>query len=128
LRHEYSIEHPVAWALSGRGLVRETLYGRIEESGLAKSRGKSLIQYALCPASTSWSQELPDENHSQGGLLVANALGAALDDLGRQTGVIRRQRKFTGASLFNTMGLTLLKFLAPRSTPSSPPPPLWACP
>lgn len=40
---------------------------------------------------------------------LPSALGSALDKLGRQTGVIQRQRKFTGASLLKTMVLTLLK-------------------
>ena len=40
---------------------------------------------------------------------LQTALGAALDGLGRRTGVIQRQRKFTGASLLKTMVLTLLK-------------------
>jgi hypothetical protein len=40
---------------------------------------------------------------------LQTALGAALDQLGRRTGVIPRQRKFTGASLLKTMVLTLLK-------------------
>jgi hypothetical protein len=40
---------------------------------------------------------------------LQTALGASLDELGRRTGVIQRQRKFTGASLLKTMVLTLLK-------------------
>jgi len=40
---------------------------------------------------------------------LQTALGSALDQLGRRTGVIQRQRKFTGASLLKTMVLTLLK-------------------
>jgi hypothetical protein len=42
------------------------------------------------------------------------ALGAALDAIGRRTGVIRRQRKFSGASLFKTMVLTVMK--SPNAT------------
>jgi Transposase DDE domain len=40
---------------------------------------------------------------------LQTALGAALDTIGRRTGVIRRQRKFTGASLLKTLVLTLMK-------------------
>ncbi len=40
---------------------------------------------------------------------LQTALGSALDQLGRQTGVIQRQRKFTGVSLLKTMVPTLLK-------------------
>jgi len=36
-------------------------------------------------------------------------LGPRLDAIGRQTGAIRRQRKFTGASLFKTLVLTVMK-------------------
>jgi hypothetical protein len=45
---------------------------------------------------------------------LQSALGAALDAIGRRTGVIRRQRKFSGASLFKTMVLTVLK--SPNAT------------
>ena len=44
---------------------------------------------------------------------LQTALGPALDDLGRRVGVIRRQRKFTGASLLRTVVLTLMK--SPRA-------------
>jgi hypothetical protein len=40
---------------------------------------------------------------------LQSALGTSLDALGRQTGVIQRKRKFSGASLFQTIVLTLLK-------------------
>jgi len=40
---------------------------------------------------------------------LQTALGAALDGIGRRTGVIRRQRKFTGSALFNMVVLTLMK-------------------
>jgi hypothetical protein len=40
---------------------------------------------------------------------LQSALGPVLDDLGRQTGVIQRQRKFTGASLLKTVVLTVMK-------------------
>jgi Transposase DDE domain len=40
---------------------------------------------------------------------LQSALGPALDDLGRQTGAIRRKRKFSGASLLKTIVLTLMK-------------------
>lgn len=40
---------------------------------------------------------------------LQSALGPSLDDLGRQTGAIRRQRKFSGASLLKTIVLTLMK-------------------
>ena len=46
---------------------------------------------------------------------MQSALGPALDQLGRQTGVIRRQRKFTGASLFRTIVLTLMRSPSPRT-------------
>jgi Transposase DDE domain len=36
-------------------------------------------------------------------------LGPALDVIGRQTGVIQRRRKFSGASLFQTIVLTVMK-------------------
>jgi hypothetical protein len=47
-------------------------------------------------------------------LSLPTALGAALDEIGRQTGVIPRQRKFSGASLLKTVVLTLLK--SPNAT------------
>jgi hypothetical protein len=40
---------------------------------------------------------------------LQTALGAALDQIGRRTGVIRRQRKFSGASLLKMVVLTVLK-------------------
>jgi Transposase DDE domain len=40
---------------------------------------------------------------------LQSALGSTLDALGRQTGVIQRKRKFSGASLFQTLVLTLMK-------------------
>ena len=40
---------------------------------------------------------------------LQTALGPALDKLGRRTGVIRRQRKFTGASLLKMVVLTVMK-------------------
>jgi hypothetical protein len=40
---------------------------------------------------------------------LQTALGAALDAIGRRTGVIQRQRKFSGASLLKMMVLTLMK-------------------
>src|SRR3982751_4576080 len=40
---------------------------------------------------------------------LQSALGAALDAIGRRTGVIQRQRKFSGASLLKTVVLTVLK-------------------
>ncbi len=46
---------------------------------------------------------------------MQSALGPALDQLGRQAGVIRRQRKFTGASLFRTIVLTLMRAPSPRT-------------
>jgi hypothetical protein len=39
---------------------------------------------------------------------LQHALGAALDDLARETGVIQRQRKFTGQTLLRTLVITLL--------------------
>src|SRR4051794_18032455 len=45
---------------------------------------------------------------------LQQVLGDSLDQLGRQTGVIRRQRKFSGATLLKTLVLTLLK--SPRAT------------
>jgi hypothetical protein len=36
-------------------------------------------------------------------------LGSSLDELGRQTGVIQRQRKFSGMTLLRTIVLTVLK-------------------
>src|SRR5512132_1386602 len=40
---------------------------------------------------------------------LQTALGAALDEIGRRTGVIQRQRKFTGASLLKMVVLTVWK-------------------
>jgi DDE family transposase len=40
---------------------------------------------------------------------LQSALGAALDAIGRQTGVIQRKRKFSGASLLKMVVLTVLK-------------------
>lgn len=45
---------------------------------------------------------------------VQTALGTDLDQLGRDTGAIRRQRKFSGCSLLRTLVLTLLKDPAAR--------------
>jgi Transposase DDE domain len=45
---------------------------------------------------------------------LQSALGATLDQIGRRTGVIRRQRKFSGASLLKTVVLTLMK--SPNAT------------
>jgi Transposase DDE domain len=42
-------------------------------------------------------------------------LGSSLDLLARQTSVIKRQRKFLGSSLFNTVVLTMLKSPAPKN-------------
>ena len=47
--------------------------------------------------------------------ILQTALGGSLDDLGRQTGVIKRQRKFSGATLLKTIVLTLLK--SPNAKP-----------
>jgi Transposase DDE domain len=46
---------------------------------------------------------------------LQTALGATLDTIGRRTGVIRRQRKFTGASLLKMVVLTVLKAPKPRT-------------
>jgi hypothetical protein len=40
---------------------------------------------------------------------LQSALGAALDQIGRRTGVIQRQRKFSGAALLKTVVLTVMK-------------------
>jgi hypothetical protein len=40
---------------------------------------------------------------------LQTALGPQLDAIGRDTGVIQRQRKFSGATLFQTMVLTFMK-------------------
>jgi hypothetical protein len=46
--------------------------------------------------------------------LLQSALGPKLDTIGRQNGVIQRQRKFSGASLFKMMVLTMMK--SPNAT------------
>jgi hypothetical protein len=46
---------------------------------------------------------------------LQSALGVALDAIGRRTGVIRRQRKFSGASLLKTVVLTVLKSPNPQT-------------
>ena len=46
---------------------------------------------------------------------LQTALGPELDTIGRQSGVIQRQRKFSGATLFQTMVLTFMK--SRRATP-----------
>jgi hypothetical protein len=46
--------------------------------------------------------------------LLQSTLGPELDTIGRQTGVIRRQRKFSGASLFKMVVLTMMK--TPKAT------------
>jgi hypothetical protein len=46
---------------------------------------------------------------------LQSALGAALDQLGRRTGVIRRPRQFTGASLLQMVVLTLMKSANPTT-------------
>ena len=43
------------------------------------------------------------------GETLQRVLGTSLDRLGRQTGVIRRRRKFSGATLVKTLVLTLMK-------------------
>jgi Transposase DDE domain len=43
------------------------------------------------------------------GQRLQTLLGSALDQIGRQTGVIRRHRKFSGMTLLKTLVLTLLK-------------------
>jgi hypothetical protein len=43
------------------------------------------------------------------GRTLQRVLGSSLDELGRQTGVIQRQRKFSGMTLLRTIVLTLLK-------------------
>jgi hypothetical protein len=45
---------------------------------------------------------------------LQTGLGAALDEIGRRTGVIQRHRKFSGASLLKTLVLTVLK--SPNAT------------
>lgn len=45
----------------------------------------------------------------QTAITLQTALGYALDQLGRRTGVIRRQRKFSGATLLQMLVLTLMK-------------------
>lgn len=45
---------------------------------------------------------------------LQRALGTALDEIGRQTGVIQRQRKFSGASLLQMVVLTVWK--SPHAT------------
>lgn len=47
---------------------------------------------------------------------LQRVLGPSLDPLGRQTGAIRRQRKFSGATLLKTIVLTLMK--TPDAKPS----------
>jgi Transposase DDE domain len=42
--------------------------------------------------------------------ILQTALGVPLDEIGRQTGVIKRQRKFSGSTLLKTIVLTLLKY------------------
>jgi Transposase DDE domain len=46
---------------------------------------------------------------------LQSAFGARLDLIGRQAGAIRRQRKFSGASLFNTIVLTILRTPKPQT-------------
>ena len=46
---------------------------------------------------------------------LQTALGPELDTIGRQSGVIQRQRKFSGATLFQTIVLTFMK--SRRATP-----------
>ncbi|MBV8265824.1 MAG: IS4 family transposase [Planctomycetaceae bacterium] len=48
-------------------------------------------------------------------LSLQTALGAALDAIGRRTGVIQRQRKFSGSTLFKTLVLTVLKSPNPKT-------------
>jgi Transposase DDE domain len=47
-------------------------------------------------------------------LLLQSTLGPKLDTIGRQTGVIQRQRKFSGASLLKMVVLTVMK--SPNAT------------
>ncbi len=48
-------------------------------------------------------------------VLLQSSLGSKLDEIGRATGVIRRQRKFSGASLLKTMVLTVMKTPRPHT-------------
>lgn len=49
-------------------------------------------------------------------MALQTALGPELDAIGRDTGVIQRQRKFSGATLFQTLVLTFMK--SRRAVPS----------
>jgi len=77
-------------------------------------KGKSLNQYALCPATASWKKELPMGIIGKVASLLQSTLGPELDAIGRQTGVIRRRRKFAGGSLFKMVVLTVMK--SPNAT------------
>jgi hypothetical protein len=68
----------------------------------------------LCPATASRLKELPMAIISKVASLLQSALGAELDSIGRETGVIRRQRKFSGASLLKMVVLTMMK--SPNAT------------
>jgi hypothetical protein len=48
-------------------------------------------------------------------MTLQRVFGTSLDGLGRQTGVIRRLRKFSGATLVKTLVLTLMK--SPNAKP-----------
>ena len=52
---------------------------------------------------------------SQVAVLLQSSLGPKLDAIGRETGVIRRQRKFSGASLLKMMVLTVMKTPRPNT-------------
>jgi hypothetical protein len=69
----------------------------------------------LCPATASWKKELPMGIISQVAVLLQSSLGPKLDEIGRESGVIRRQRKFSGASLLKMMVLTVMKTPRPNT-------------
>jgi Transposase DDE domain len=54
---------------------------------------------------------------SSAGLTLQTVLGSELDQIGRQTGAIRRQRKFSGSTLLKTIVLALLK--SPKAGPAN---------
>lgn len=68
----------------------------------------------MCPAIAFWKKELPVGIISKAASLLQSALGPKLDTIGRQTGVIKRLRKFSGASLLKMVVLTVMK--TPKAT------------
>src|SRR5262245_50336456 len=77
--------------------------------------GKPLYRCVLCPATTDRHEGLPMAILRAAGEALQRALGPELDQLGRDTGAIRRRRKFTGMTLVRTLVWTVLRVGRPKA-------------